>query len=72
MRDAQERPLLYPLFGIYGSVMNIKRYEKFPFYVYPQSRKVASFEDSVLGFLDYLVDAHELERNKSDHQKNFY
>ena len=33
---------------------------------------VSSFEDSFLKFLDYLVDAHELERNKNDINKNFY
>ena len=33
---------------------------------------VSSFEDSCLKFLDYLVDAHELERNKNDINKNFY
>ena len=33
---------------------------------------MVSFEDSVVNFLDYLVDAHELERNKSDGHKNFY
>ena len=52
--------------------MNIKRYEHFPFYIYPSSKKVVGFEDSVLKFLDFLVDAHELERNKSDIGKSFY
>ncbi len=33
---------------------------------------VSSFEDNFLRFLDYLVDAHELERNKNDVNKNFY
>ena len=43
-----------------------------PFYFYPQGQKVVSFEDGVLKFVDYLVDAHELERNKSDHRKTAY
>lgn len=31
-----------------------------------------SFEDSIIKFMDYLVDAHELERNKQDFGKVFY
>ena len=34
--------------------------------------KVSGFEDGVIKFIDYLVDAHELERNKADAGKNFY
>jgi hypothetical protein len=52
--------------------MNIKRYDHFPFYIYPGRVRVQSFEDSILSFVDYLVDAHELERNKSDAYKSFY
>ena len=33
---------------------------------------MVSFEDGVLKFLDFLVDAHELERNKSDKNMDFY
>lgn len=33
---------------------------------------MVSFEDGVLRFIDFLVDAHELERNKQDFNKNFY
>ena len=29
-------------------------------------KRTAGFEDGILKFCDYLVDAHELERNKSD------
>ena len=71
-RDAQERPLIYPFLKAYSSFMNIKRYDNFPFYVKPGQVKVQSFEDAVLKFLDHLVDAHELERNKSDHGRSFY
>lgn len=52
--------------------MGIKRYDHMPFYFYPQGQAVVSFEDGVLKFLDHLVDAHELERNKSDFNKSFY
>ena len=34
--------------------------------------KISSFENSVLRFFDFLVDAHEIERNKFDHLKSFY
>ena len=65
-REAQEFPLFYPVFRAYSAFGSIKRYENFPFYVQPSAKKAASFEDSILKFCDYLVDAHELERNKSD------
>ena len=71
-RDLQEKPVLTPVLGLYNQFMNIRRYEHFPFYVYPGSRKVVGFEDSVLKFIDFLVDAHELERNKSDSGKSSY
>jgi hypothetical protein len=50
--------------------MNIKRYDKFPFYIYPGAARTVKFEDKVLHFLDYLVDAHELERNKIKGEPN--
>ena len=34
--------------------------------------KISTFEDGVIKFTDYLVDAHELERNKADKGKSFY
>jgi len=43
-----------------------------PFYFYPQGQSIVWFEDGVLKFVDYLVDAHELERNKSDYGKSAY
>jgi len=46
--------------------MNIKRYDHFPFYIYPHGVKISSFEDSFLKYIDFLIDAHELERNKTD------
>ena len=71
-RDVQERPLLFPLFKLYSSVLDIRRYDSFPFYVNPGAKKVAGFEDTVIRFLDFLVDAHEIERNKADEHKNQY
>ena len=71
-RDWQERPLLYPMFAVYNAFMGIRRYEHMPFYIYPSGQKVVSFEDGVLKFADFLVDAHELERNTHDAQKTFY
>ena len=65
-------PLAYPLLRAYNWVLSIKRYDKFPFYIYPQGMMVSSLEDSIIKFMDYLVDAHELERNKSDGSRNFY
>ena len=65
-RDAQEQSVFYPIFRAYSWIGSIKRYESFPFYIQPGAKKAANFEDSVLKFCDYLVDAHELERNKAD------
>ena len=72
VRDLQERPLLYPLLRLPNAFLEIKRYDHMPFYFYPQGQRVVAFEDSVLKFLDFLVDAHELERNKADKNKGFY
>ena len=33
---------------------------------------LSSFEDKILRFFDFMVDAHELERNKTDYGMNFY
>ena len=66
MRDAQEWPILYPLFRSYSLFGNIKRNENFPFYITNQAKSAAKFEDRILHFLDWLVDAHELERRKTD------
>ena len=71
-RDFQERPVLFPLLASYMKFMNIRRYEHMPFYFYPQGQKVVGFEDGVLRFLDFMVDAHELERNKQDNKATFY
>lgn len=52
--------------------MDIKRYEHFPFYIYPQVKSWISFEDTIITFLDYMVDAHEQERNRADNHRSFY
>ena len=71
-RDVQEYPLAYPFLKAYSGFLSIRRYEKFPFYIYPQGVSISSFEDKVLKFFDVMVDAHELERNKADYSMNFY
>jgi len=63
---------MYPLFRSYSWFLNIKRYDSFPFYVQPGVKSVMGFEDTVLTFIDHLVDAHEVERNKADLNKNPY
>ena len=45
IRDFQERPLIYPFLRAYSWLLSIKRYEKFPFYIYPTGMSVSSFED---------------------------
>jgi len=71
-RDFSEQPASGALLGIYYKFMNIKRYDHMPFYIYPQAKSWISFEDTILTFLDWAVDAHELERNKSDQSRSFY
>jgi hypothetical protein len=44
-RDFGSRPLLYPVFRLYGAFMNIQRYDHMPFYFYPGGVSVVSFED---------------------------
>lgn len=71
-RDFCEQPVSGALLGMYYRFMNIKRYEHMPFYIYPSAKSWISFEDTILTFLDWAVDAHELERNKSDKNRTFY
>lgn len=61
-----------PVFNLYYQFMSIKRYDRFPFYIYPRAKQWISFEDTFINFLDYLVDAHEQERNHSDKDMGFY
>lgn len=43
-----------------------------PFYFYPYAKQWVSFEDTILTFLDWMVDAHEQERNTADLDRTFY
>ena len=52
--------------------MDIKRYDKMPFYFAPAGDSVVSYEDRAIKFLDWLVDAHEEARNTDDLNRNFY
>lgn len=71
-RDFEHKPLLYPLFEVYHRFMNIKRYDRMPFYLNETQAKYAGFEGTVIAFLDWLVDAHEQERNRAEKCDNFY
>ena len=71
-REFFNRPLLYPLLKMYGSFMDIKRYEKMPFYFAPQGESIVNYEDKILNIIDWAVDAHEEARNTSDANRNFY
>jgi len=71
-RDFQHRPVLYPLLKAYSSFMDIKRYDKMPFYIAPAAENIVSYEDQFITFLDFLVDAHEEARNTEDKNRNFY
>jgi len=71
-RDFTEQPAAGPLLGLYYNFMNIRRGDRFPFYIYPAGKPWMSFEDTVINFLDYAIDAHELERNKGDRNRSFY
>jgi len=64
--------MLYPLFRVYGAFMDIKRYEHMPYYLYPKAKQLISFEDHIINFLDFAVDAHEENRNTEDRNRNFY
>ena len=62
-----------PILGLYYKFMSIKRYEHMPFYFYPAAKSWISFEDTFITFLDWLVDAHEQERNfDGDRNRSFY
>jgi hypothetical protein len=71
-RDFQERPIMAPFLGLYMGFLDIRRYEHMPFYFYPWGKGVVSFEDRVIKFLDFMVDAHELERNNWTNTQTFY
>ena len=68
----REGPLLLPFFYAYDAFMNLERGNSFPFYIFPGVKKVGDKEDSILTFMDNLVDIHESERNKHDKDRKFY
>ena len=71
-RDLQHRPIAYPLLKAYSSFMDIKRYDKMPFYAAPAAETVVNYEDKIITFIDFLVDAHEDSRNTADKNRSFY
>lgn len=71
-RDFWNRPLAYPLLRTYNSFMNIKRYDRMPFYIAPAAGKVVNYEDKLINLIDWGVDAHEEARNKDDTNRSFY
>ena len=52
--------------------MNIKRYDRMPFYIAPVGTKVVNYEDMIINYCDWMVDAHEEARNPEDRNRNFY
>ena len=70
--DVKEQPIMAPVFNLYFRFMNIKRYDHMPFYFYPYAKQWISYEDTFLTFVDWLVDAHEQERNTADKDRSFY
>jgi len=71
-RDFCERPLLYPLFRVYGAFMSIKRYDHMPFYFYPSGVSIVENQNKLINLIDWAVDAHEDTRNQPTYAVNFY
>ena len=71
-RDLKEQPFITPLLEIYYKFMGIRRYEHMPFYLYPAAKQWISYEDTILTFFDWLIDAHEDARNDGDKNRSFY
>lgn len=71
-RDWSERPLAFPLFSLYRSFMDIRRYEHMPFYFYPQGVNVVALQDRLINVADWAFDAHEEGRNPCDLNRSFY
>lgn len=44
-RDFWNRPLGYPLLTIYTQFMNIRRYDKMPFYIAPVGEGIVNYEE---------------------------
>jgi len=43
-----------------------------PFYFAPVGSKVVNYEDEMIKYLDFMVEAHEETRNKDDLNRNMY
>ena len=71
-RDFWSRPVSYPLLRVYSSFMNIKRYDRMPYYIAPVGGKVVDYEDMFINYMDWAVDAHEDTRNTQDGGRDFY
>ena len=71
-RDFWNRPLGYPLLRLYGQFMDIKRYDRMPYYIAPAAGKVVNYEEMFINYLDWAVDAHEEARNRDDRRRNFH
>ena len=72
LRDFKEQPFTLPVLNLYNKFMGIKRYDHMPFYFYPQAKSWISFEDTIITFVDWLIDAHEDARNTADRNRSFY
>ena len=71
-RDFWSRPVAYPLLRIYSAFMDIKRYDRMPYYIAPAAGQVVNYEEELFNLMDWAVDAHEEARNKEDRNRNFY
>ena len=71
-RDFWNRPIGYPILRLYNQFMNIKRYDRMPFYIAPAAGEVVNYEDEIITRVDWLVDAHEEARNDQDRNRNMY
>ena len=72
MREFWNRPIYYPILRFYGAFMDIKRYDKMPFYFAPTGASVVDYEDRLLNLIDWGYDAHEEARNTNDANRTFY
>ena len=43
-----------------------------PYYFFSRAQEIVSFENHIIDFLDWTVDAHEETRNTEDRNRNFY
>ena len=65
-------PLLHPVIQTFYNFLYMERGHHFPFYITHSADHWADHVYHFLDFMDYLVDAHEDERNKQDQGLDFY